>query len=127
MSGSADIAASRQRNDFRARSHSSWWAFLVHRLSGVALAAFLPLHFWALGEALRGEGELDGFLHFADQPLFKFGEWGLVVLLAIHLTGGLRVLAIEFLPWSGLRKNWIAATVALGIASGLAFALALIG
>ena len=91
------------------------------------MAAFLPVHFWALGEARRGGGGLDGFLHFADRPLFKFGEWGLVVLLAIHLTGGLRLLAIEFLPWSGLRKSWIAATVALGIAGGLAFALALIG
>lgn len=127
MSESVGIAALRRRNDFRARSHASWWAFLVHRLSGVALAAFLPLHFWALGEALRGEGGLDGFLRFADQPLFKLGEWGLVVLLAIHLAGGLRLFAIEGLPWSGLRKNWIAVTVAVGIASGLAFALALIG
>ena len=31
---------------------------LVHRVSGIALAAFLPLHFWALGKGL----ELDGFL-----------------------------------------------------------------
>ena len=27
--------------DFRARAHPAWWAFLVHRLSGLALAAFL--------------------------------------------------------------------------------------
>lgn len=116
-----------RRNDYRARSHPAWWAFLMHRLSGVALAAFLPLHFWALGQALRGEATLDGFLRFADRPLFKFGEWCLVVLLAIHLTGGLRLLVIEFRPWSGLRKNWIAAAAGLGIVAGLAFALALIG
>ena len=116
-----------RRNDYRARRHAAWWAFLAHRLSGIALAAFLPLHFWALGQALRGEAALDGFLRFADQPLFKFAEWGLVVLLAIHLTGGLRLLVIEFLPWSGLRKDWIAATAGLGIAGGIAFALALVG
>jgi fumarate reductase subunit D len=115
-----------RRNDFRARSHPAWWAFLAHRVSGIALAAFLPLHFWALGQALRGEATLDGFLRFADRPLFKFGEWCLVVLLAIHLTGGLRLLVIEFRPWSGLRKNWIAAVAGLGIVAGLAFALALI-
>ena len=50
------------RRDFRARSHPAWWAFLVHRLSGLALAAFLPLHFWALGQALHGEAALDAFL-----------------------------------------------------------------
>ena len=33
------------RNDWRARNHPAWWAFLVHRISGLALALFLPLHF----------------------------------------------------------------------------------
>ena len=119
--------ASVRRNDFRARNHPAWWAFLAHRVSGIALAAFLPLHFQALGQALHGEAALDSFLRFADRPLFRFGEWCLVVLLAIHLTGGLRLLVIEFRPWSGLRKNWIAAVAGLGFAAGLAFALALLG
>ena len=42
-----------RRNDQRARArHPAYWAFLMHRLSGLALAVFLPLHFWALGQAL---------------------------------------------------------------------------
>lgn len=113
-------------NDFRARAHPAYWAFLVHRLSGLALALFLPVHFWALGQALHGEAALDGFLRFADQPLFKFGEWGLVVLLSLHMMGGVRLLLIEFGDWSGPRKNWIAVSAAFGIAVGLAFAMALI-
>ncbi len=116
----------RRRNDFRARSHPAYWAFLVHRLSGLALAAFLPLHFWALGQALQGEAALEGFLRFTDRPLFKFAEWGLVVLLALHLMGGVRLLLIELAPWSGLRKNWIAGAAGFGTAAGIAFALALI-
>lgn len=117
----------KRRNDFRARNHPAWWAFLIHRLSGLALALFLPVHFWALGQALRGEAALDGFLSYTEQPLAKFAEWGLVVLLTLHLTGGVRLLLIEFGPWSGLRKNWIAGSLGLGMAAGLAFALALIG
>ena len=38
-------------------------AALVHRLSGLALALFLPVHFYVLGLALEGEQSLDGFLH----------------------------------------------------------------
>ncbi len=113
------------RSDSRAHHHSAWWAFALHRLSGLALAIFLPLHFWALGEALHGEAALDGFLRFADRPLFKFAEWGLVVLLALHMTGGVRLLLIEFTPWSGLRKNWIAGAAGAAALAGLAFALAL--
>jgi fumarate reductase subunit D len=41
------------------------------------------------------------------------------------MTGGMRLLLIEFRPWSGLRKDWIAAACGAGIAAGLAFALAL--
>ena len=77
-----------RRNDRRARNHASYWAFVVHRISGVLLALFLPLHFWALGQSLAGAAALDEFLRWADQPLFKFAEWGLVVLLSAHLTGG---------------------------------------
>ena len=114
------------KNDFRARQHPAWWAFAMHRLSGLALALFLPLHFWALGLALRGDAALEGFLRFSDRPLFKFAEWGLVVLLALHMMGGVRLLLIEFTRWSGLRKNWIAGAAGFAAFVGLAFALALI-
>lgn len=117
----------RLANDSRARQHPAYWAFLVHRLSGLALGLFLPVHFWALGQSLAGAAALDGFLRYTDHPLFKFGEWGLVVLLALHAAGGVRLLMIEFGEWSGLRKDWIAGTLGAGVLAGLAFALALLG
>ena len=115
----------KRRNDFRARRHAAWWAFLMHRLSGLALAVFLPIHFWALGLALRGDAALEGFLRFSDRPLFKAAEWGLVVLLALHMMGGVRLLLIEFTQWSGLRKDWIAGAAGFAALAGMAYALAL--
>lgn len=94
---------------------------LIHRLSGVALAIFLPVHFWALGKGLQ----LDAFLRWTEQPLVKFAEWGIVVLLAAHLGGGLRVLAIEFLDWHEWQKSLAAIAAAIVLGAGLAFALAL--
>lgn len=99
----------------------SRWVALVHRVSGIALALFLPAHFWVLGMGL----EMDGFLRWSEQPLVKAAEWGLVVLLAAHLGGGLRVLALEFLPWRDWQKSLAAAAAALAVGAGLAFALAL--
>jgi fumarate reductase subunit D len=112
------------RADARARNHPAWWAFLVHRLSGLALAAFLPLHFWALGQALHGEAALDAFLRWTEQPLVRASEWAIVVFLAAHLAGGLRLLALELLPWRDWQKSLIAAAAGLTIAAGLALALA---
>ena len=53
-----------------------------------------------LGLALEGAQALDAFLAFGSLPLVKFAEWGLVVLLALHLGFGLRVLWLEFGPWA---------------------------
>jgi fumarate reductase subunit D len=94
---------------------------MVHRVSGIALAAFLPLHFWTLGSALQAEGSFA----WTQQPLVKLGEWLIVVALAAHLGGGLRVLALEFLPWRDWQKSLAAAAAALTLGVGLAFALAL--
>jgi fumarate reductase subunit D len=99
----------------------SKYVALIHRLSGVALALFLPWHFWVLGRAL----EMESFLRWTDQPMVKAAEWGLVVLLAAHLGGGLRILALEFLPWRDWQKGLAAGAAALALAVGLAFALAL--
>jgi succinate dehydrogenase cytochrome b556 subunit len=96
---------------------------LIHRVSGIALAVFLPLHFWALGQALQGEAALESFLRWTDQPLVKFSEWAIVLLLAAHLSGGIRILMIEFLPWRNWQKNLAVAAAAAALAVGLMFAL----
>ena len=69
----------------------------AHRLSGIGLALFLPLHFYMLALALTDPVRLDGFLRFTDMPLVKLAEFGLVFLLAGHLFGGLRLMALEIL------------------------------
>jgi succinate dehydrogenase subunit D len=108
----------------RARNHPAYWAFLVHRISGIALALFLPAHFLALGSAIRGEAALGEFLRWSEQPLAKAGEWILVTLLAAHLAGGLRLLALEFLPWRDWQKTLAALAAAFALFVGLVFALA---
>ena len=109
----------------RARHHPAYVAFVVHRVSGLALALFLPLHFWALSRAVTGEAALENFLRWTDQPLVKTAEWTLVLLLAAHAGGGLRLLALELLPWRDWQRSLLAAAAGFSIVVGLAFALAL--
>ncbi len=108
---------------WRTRNHPSYWAFAVHRISGVLLGLFLPVHFWALGRAIEGEAALDHFLGWTENPLVKLGEFGLVVLLAAHLTGGLRLLALEFLNWRSWQKTAVALSGGASLAVGLVFLL----
>ena len=96
-----------------------WIAALVHRLSGLALAIFLHLHFLALGLAINGEARLEGFLRWSDQPVVKLAESGLVFLVMVHMLGGLRLLVIENLDWRDGQKQL--ATIAAGISAIVAF------
>jgi succinate dehydrogenase subunit D len=117
-------AGGARRNDARARGHPAYWAFVVHRLSGIALALFLPLHFFTLSQALARPAALNDFLAWTREPAVKVAETLLVLALAAHLAGGVRLLLVEF---AGLRVEWqknaIAAGAALAIGYALLFAL----
>lgn len=98
-------------------------AALLHRISGLALAIFLPLHFLALASVLRGADALGRFLDVTRHPVVKLAEFGLVIALAMHMALGLRVLAIEFL--SVRERTAAAVSLCLGcaVAVGLVFLL----
>jgi len=114
-----------RRNDARARTHPAYWAFIVHRVSGIALAVFLPIHFVVLAQAIAHPARLNAFLDWTRQPAVKLAEALLVLALVAHMAGGVRLLFIEFVGW---RADWqktalaLAAAVALGGALLFAFA-----
>lgn len=98
-------------------------AAILHRLSGVALSIFLPMHFIALGTALSGAGALDSFLGLTHHWFVRVAEWGLVTALAMHMALGLRVLALE---WIALRERSaivVSSCLAGSLAVGLLFLL----
>jgi fumarate reductase subunit D len=105
------------------RNHPLWYAFALHRGSGLLLALFLPLHFYVLGLALEGAEAMDSFLTFTGHPAAKAGEVILVFLLAVHLFGGLRLLALEFLPWRDWQKSAAAGAAGLSLALACLFLL----
>ncbi len=95
------------------RGHPLWLAYALHRASGLGLALFLPVHFHVLSLALTQPEELDDFLNFADNPWVKIAEFGLVFGLAVHMFGGLRLMAMEWLPWTERQKTLAASAVAI--------------
>ncbi len=104
------------------RSHPLWYAFILHRISGLVLALFLPLHFYTLALALTDPERLDGFFRWTDLFIVKVAEVGLVFLLAVHMLGGVRLMAMEWLPWSDNQKTLAASAGAAALLiSGLFF------
>ena len=92
---------------------------MLHRLSGVALALFLPVHFYRPGPGPQRTKRLwTGHSVGPKVQRSKSAEFGLVFLLAVHFFGGLRLMAMEWLPWSDNQKTYAAA------AAGVAFLVA---
>ena len=110
-------------NDARARAHPAYWAFIVHRVSGLLLTLFLPLHFWALSQALDAAA-LDRFLAWTHRPAVRLTEIAIVVALAAHLGCGVRLLLVELVGWRAEAQKSalaVAAAFALGVGLVLAF------
>ncbi|WP_299628135.1 succinate dehydrogenase [uncultured Tateyamaria sp.] len=106
-----------------ARAHPLWLAYILHRLSGLGLALFLPLHFWVLALAMTDPARLDGFLRLTEASAIKLAEFGLVFLLAVHMFGGLRLMALEWLPWTASQKTLAASAAAVSFLIATLFLL----
>lgn len=98
--------------EISSRAHPLWLAYILHRLSGVCLAVFLPFHFWVLALAVTNPIQLDGFLATTEAGVVKLAEFGLVFLLTVHMFGGLRLMAMEWLPWTPSQKTLAAGAAA---------------
>lgn len=102
----------RAADGITSRAHPLWLAYILHRLSGLVLAIFLPVHFWILSLAMTNPAQLDGFLNLTEAGLLKLAEFGLVFLLAVHMFGGVRLMAMEWLPWKAPQKTLAALALA---------------
>jgi succinate dehydrogenase subunit D len=98
-----------------------WIAALVHRVSGVLLACFLPVHFLVLALVLTDKAGFDGFIAWTERPLVQAAEAVLVFLLTVHLLGGLRLLLIEYAAWRPGRKEIVALSFGTAAIVALAF------
>ena len=98
-------------------------AALLHRLAGITLALFLPIHFLALATALNGADALDSFLALTRSPPMRLTEAALVAALTMHMILGLRVLAIELLDMRERTVVVLSGCAAVVVAVGVAFLL----
>ena len=74
-----------------------------------------------LSITISDPGRLDGFLHLTESTLVKLAEFGLVFLLAVHMFGGLRLMALEWLPWRPAQKTLAAGAAAVSFLIAVLF------
>jgi len=72
------------------------WAWILFRISGLVLVAYLFVHLWVISQGRVGGAEsLNGLFEFFDKPLLVFLDLLLVAAVLYHALNGVRILLMD--------------------------------
>jgi succinate dehydrogenase / fumarate reductase cytochrome b subunit len=97
------------RESVRYRGRSGHWSWLAHRLSGLAILAFLIVHVWDTANATYAPHLYRWSVDVFKQPLFGLGEVALVGAVLYHAFNGVRLTVLDFKPewWKHQQRSAI--------------------
>ena len=81
--------------DARGRQVGSW-AFVLNRLTALALTFYLGLHLVVLNKLTQGAQAYNDFVAFAQMPIIKVGEIILIAAVILHGLNGVRLTLLAF-------------------------------
>ena len=77
------------------RSRIGWWAWLLQRISGVALVGYLFLHIGVIATSQAGADTFDAVLIFVQHPVFAALNIVLIAIVLYHTFNGIRVILFD--------------------------------
>ncbi len=94
------------------------WAFYLHRLSGLAILAYLLIHTVSIGSHMLGESAYMAIHKTYELPFFRFGLIAVAGAVAYHAFNGLRIILMDFTAFGVKfqRQLWYG-VLALSVAS----------
>lgn len=71
-------------------------SFVLMRITGLALFAYLVLHLFSLSFVLSGRKSFDGVMGAYDTLLFNAAEYLLLLCVLAHMFNGIRIILVDF-------------------------------
>lgn len=95
------------------RWHWGFVAWLLHRLTGIALAGYILLHLYVLQNLARGPKAFDSLMAAFGNPFFKLLEIGLLGIVVYHSVNGLRIVFMDYGPMANKESyvKWLKGTL----------------
>lgn len=96
------------------------WAFILHRLSGIAIALYLFIHVLNIGATMFGEEASKTLMSIFHIAPFRIGLIFVMAGVVYHALNGLRIIIMDFTGWGVKyqRQLWygtLVLTTAIGI------------
>lgn len=113
MAVAADPVRPRSQPVQRYRLRVGMFAWMLHRLTGLALVGYLVVHIWGL-KAITNPEAYNALITSYHAPIFKVGEFLLLGAVIYHALNGLRIVLIDFMGWSPNQRKlfWTLGAVA---------------
>jgi succinate dehydrogenase / fumarate reductase cytochrome b subunit len=71
------------------------YAYALHRLSGLGILAYFVMHIFVTGSRVGGPEQWESTMASFGSPLFKWGEFLVVLAFAYHAINGIRLILVE--------------------------------
>jgi succinate dehydrogenase / fumarate reductase, cytochrome b subunit len=117
--GAARVPSIRNRGLFTAlryRGREGMWTWILHRLTGLGILAFLVIHVVETATVIYYPEIYDNFLLQYKSPLFRVAELVIIFAVLYHAINGLRIIVQDFWPMMMQRSRemtWAAAVIVI--------------
>lgn len=81
------------------RGREGQWAFILHRLSGLALVLYLTIHVVNISLAMFGPEIATPAMAFFHIGIFRVGLILVMAGVVYHALNGLRIILMDFTDW----------------------------
>ena len=94
----------------------SMWAWLLQRITGLALLLYIVPHLIVLSSAMKGAANFDRLTVGIQSPMWHVFDIFLLGAFLAHGFNGLRIIALDTGERNNYEKAWLWAMVVLGAA-----------
>ncbi len=81
------------------RGREGQWAFIFHRVSGLAILFYLLIHVAELAAAMWGPQYSNAILGFFHTPVFRLALLGIIAAVLYHALNCFRIIFMDFTGW----------------------------
>ncbi len=103
------------KTNLKYTKQSGSWAWILHRITGLGLTAYIYLHIIALTSLTKGEKAFDDEMKLFTTPVFKVLEWLLFSLVIYHAFNGIRIVLVDWANGARYHKKILTVVYGLGI------------
>ena len=97
------------------RKDTGSWAWIFHRISGIALICYLFLHIYSVSSLSQGRAAFNQFMEHYTGTLFSILEWLLFAFVLFHSLNGVRIVLVDWADGAKYHKSLYRYSVAIGL------------